>query len=217
MLKQTKRSGLCVGLTGGLGSGKTTVARIFEQLSAHVISADDLGRQLMEPGTPVFNAIVERFGPEVVGVDGRLNRPELARLAFSEGRVEELNAIIHPATIARQAELAEAIFAEEPDAVIVVESALIFETKFGAGWRERFDKMILVSAPDELKVTRFVARSGGGERPKLEAEARRRLARMISDDVKAAECDFVIRNEGSLASLRSQVIEVWQRLKTRTP
>jgi dephospho-CoA kinase len=217
MLKQTKRSGLCVGLTGGLGSGKTTVARIFEQLSAHVISADDLGRQLMEPGTPVFNAIVERFGPEVVGVDGRLNRPELARLAFSEGRVEELNAIIHPATIARQAELAEAIFAEEPDAVIVVESALIFETKFGAGWRERFDKMILVSAPDELKVARFVARSGGGERPKLEAEARRRLARMISDDVKAAECDFVIRNEGSLASLRSQVIEVWQRLKTRTP
>lgn len=217
MLKQTKRSGLCVGLTGGLGSGKTTVARIFEQLSAHVISADDLGRQLMEPGTPVFNAIVERFGPEVVGVDGRLNRPELARLAFSEGRVEELNAIIHPATIARQAELAEAIFAEEPDAVVVVESALIFETKFGAGWRERFDKMILVSAPDELKVTRFVARSGGGERPKLEAEARRRLARMISDDVKAAECDFVIRNEGSLASLRSQVIEVWQRLKTRTP
>lgn len=217
MLKQTKRSGLCVGLTGGLGSGKTTVARIFEQLSAHVISADDLGRQLMEPGTPVFNAIVERFGPEVVGVDGRLNRPELARLAFSEGRVEELNAIIHPATIARQAELAEAIFAEEPDAVVVVESALIFETKFGAGWRERFDKMILVSAPDELKVARFVARSGGGERPKLEAEARRRLARMISDDVKAAECDFVIRNEGSLASLRSQVIEVWQRLKTRTP
>jgi dephospho-CoA kinase len=217
MLKQTKRSGLCVGLTGGLGSGKTTVARIFEQLSAHVISADDLGRQLMEPGTPVFNAIVERFGPEVVGVDGRLNRPELARLAFSEGRVEELNAIIHPATIARQAELAEAIFAEEPDAVVVVESALIFETKFGAGWRERFDKMILVSAPDELKVARFVARSGGGERPKLEAEGRRRLARMISDDVKAAECDFVIRNEGSLASLRSQVIEVWQRLKTRTP
>jgi dephospho-CoA kinase len=217
MRQATEKLGICVGLTGGLGSGKTTVARMFEELGAHVISADELGRQLMEPGTAVFEAIVDHFGPEVVGADGRLNRQELARLAFGDGRVEELNAIIHPATIARQAELAEAIFAEEPDAVVVVESALIFETKHGDGWRGRFDKMILVAAPEELKVARFVARSGGGERPALEAEARRRLARMIPDDVKAAECDFVIRNEGTLASLRSEVIDVWQRLKTRAP
>ena len=194
--------GLRVGLTGGLGSGKSTVAAMFAELGAQVISADELGRQLMEPGTGVFAAIVERFGPGVVGGDGRLDRGELARIAFAEGRVEELNAIVHPATIALQGFLAEEMFAKDSKAVVVVESALIFETKFGDGWRGRFDKMVLVGAPEELKIARFVMRSGGADKVGLEAEARRRLARMIPDEVKAAECDFVIVNDGSLEAVR---------------
>jgi len=200
-------------LTGGLGSGKSTVAGMFAELGARIISADELGRQLMEPGTAVFAAIVERFGPGVVGTDARLDRAALARIAFGEGRVEELNAIVHPATIELQGVLAEEIFAKEPKAVVVVESALIFETKFGDGWRGRFDRMVLVAAPDSLKVERFVRRSGGADKVALEAEGRRRLARMIPDEVKAAECDFVIVNDGSLEELRGKVAGVWAQLR----
>jgi dephospho-CoA kinase len=213
--RQERNGGLRVGLTGGLGSGKSTVLRMFEELGAYGLSADEIGRGLMEPGTAVFHAIVERFGSGVVTAAGRLDRAELARIAFGNGqtagRVEELNAIVHPATIARQGELAAEIFARDPGAVVVVESALLFETLHGAGWRDRFDRMVLVTAPDELKVARFVRRSGGDDAMALEAEARRRLARMISDEVKATECDFVIENAGSLEALRSQVAEVWKQ------
>lgn len=204
---------LRVGLTGGLGSGKSTVAGIFAKLGAEVLSADEIGRGLMQPGEAVCQAIVDRFGPEVVKPDGSLNRPALARLAFAEGRVEELNALVHPATIARQGELAEEIFARNPEAVVVVESALIFETTYGGGWRERFDRMVLVTAPEELKVARFVARAGGGDVPGLEAEARRRLAQMSPDEEKVGRVDFVVSNTGSLEELRKQAEAVWAALR----
>ena len=155
------KPGLRVGLTGGLGSGKSTVAGMLAKKGAHVLSADEIGRSLMQPGTAVFDAIVQSFGPSVVQHDGVLNRPELARLAFAGGRVEELNAIVHPATIARQGELVDAIFARDADAVVVIESALIFETRHGDGWRDRFDRLVLVTAPESLKIERFVLRSGG--------------------------------------------------------
>ncbi len=206
------RGGLVVGLTGGLGSGKSTAAAIFERLGARVLSADELGRQLMEPGTEVFRAIAERFGPSAVGADGRLARAGLARMAFGEGRVEELNAIVHPATIRLQGELAAATFREDSGAIIVVESALIFETKYGGDWRGRFDRMILVAAPDELKIARFVARSGAGEPAALEAEAKRRLSQMIPDETKAPQCDFVIVNDGTLEQLQLQVGQIWKQL-----
>ncbi len=186
---------------------------MFEGLGACGLSADEIGRALMEPGTAVFDAIVERFGVDIVTAEGRLDRPALARIAFGEGRVEELNAIVHPATISRQGELMEEIFKQEPGAVVIVESALIFETLHGDGWRGRFDRMVLVAAPEELKVARFVARSGslpgGGDVAGLEAEARRRLARMIPDEVKARECDFLIENGGSIEDLRTKVERVW--------
>jgi dephospho-CoA kinase len=206
------RTGLRVGLTGGLGSGKSTVAAIFERLGAHVLSADELGRQLMEPGTTVFEEIVRVFGQGVVGPDGRLDRPSLAKLAFGDGRVEELNAIVHPATIRLQGELADAIFRGEPSAIVVVESALIFETKYGDNWRERFDRMILVTAPERLKVARFVERAGAADCVTLEAEAKQRLSRMIADEVKAPQCDFVIANDGTMEQLRGQVSRVWRQL-----
>ncbi len=205
--------GLRVGLTGGPGSGKSTVLRMLVELGAHGISADELGRELMEPGTAVFRAIAATFGPGVVRADGRLDRAALAQIAFGDGRVEELNAIVHPATIARQGAIAAEIFAREPDAVVVVESALIFETKYGEGWRERFDKLVLVTAPEAIKVARFVARAGVGDRMLLEAEAKRRLARMIPDDVKARECDFVIVNDGTLSDVHLKVTRVWELLK----
>src|SRR5580704_16586784 len=122
---------LRVGLTGGLGSGKSTAARLFAAHGAHVLQSDAIGRELMEPGQAVYAAIVDHFGSSVVLSDGRLDRAALAKIAFVDERVEELNAIVHPAVIARQAELSEAIFQHDPRAVVIVESALIFETNYG--------------------------------------------------------------------------------------
>jgi dephospho-CoA kinase len=220
---------LRVGLTGGLGSGKSTAGRLFRSHGAHVLEADTIGRELMEPGQAVYAAIVAHFGPGVVSASGELDRHALARIAFGEGRVEELNAIVHPAVIARQAELAEAIFAQDAGAVVMVESALIFETKHGQtkhagdekreGWRRRFDRIILVTAPDEVKIARFIARAAGErtltdrEKAELEAEARRRLEQQIPDEQKAAFCDYVLTNGGALTELEWQVDQLWPILK----
>src|SRR5271154_1819266 len=146
---------LRVGLTGGLGSGKSTAARLFAAQGAPVLQSDAIGRELMEPGQAVYAAIVKHFGKDVVLPDARLDRGALAKIAFTDGRVEELNAIVHPAVIARQAELTEAIFQRDPRAVVIVESALIFETNYSGQpgdktrWHNRFDRTILVTAPEE--------------------------------------------------------------------
>ncbi len=206
------RRGLRVGLTGGLGSGKSTVSAMLAERGAQVLYADEIGRGLMEPGTAVYDAIVRQFGPRVVREDGALNRLALARVAFTEGHVEELNAIVHPATIARQGELMAAIFAAQRDAMVVVESALVFETRHSEGWRDRFDRMVLVTAPDWMKIERFVMRSGGHEPAELRAEAKRRLAQMIPDEAKARQCDFVIVNDGTMEQLAVQVEALWQNL-----
>lgn len=201
-----------VGLTGGLGSGKSTVAKMLAQRGAHILSADELGRQLMQPGQKVFDQIVARFGPNVLTPDGSLNRAVLAQMAFQGGRVDELNAIVHPAAIALQGHLGDEILAQNPQAIVVVESALIFETKYGGNWRKRFDRMVVVCAPDKLKIARFLARSPGGDHIALEAEARRRLAQMIPDGDKVHRADYVLRNDSTLDHLESQVARLWLSL-----
>ena len=216
---------LRVGLTGGLGSGKSTAAQRFAALGARVFSADAIGRQLMQPGEAVYAAIVAHFGLGVVKADGSprgtLDRSALARIAFTDGRLEELNAIVHPAVIARQAELIDEVAARDANAVAIVESALIFETKDGGegGCHKRFDRLILVKASEELKIARFVVRAAGQKtlsaeaRRALEAEARRRIARQIDDESKAAKCDYVLTNDGSIEQLQAQVDALWPVLK----
>ena len=208
---------LRVGLTGGLGSGKSTAAAMFQRLGAQVLSADDLGRTMMQPGHAVFRAIVRHFGDEVLDGAGGLDRAVLARLSFAEGRAAELNAIVHPAVIARQGELAAELARHEPNAVLIVESALLFETEHAGaeGWRTRFDRILLVRSSLANKVQRFVARTA--ERSRLDAEARAsdardRLARQIDDVKKAEWADFVIENDGSVEELRAQVNRLWPRL-----
>jgi dephospho-CoA kinase len=217
---------LRVGLTGGLGSGKSTVARMLGELGAEVIESDELGRTVMEPGHPVYDQIVRVFGAGVVGADGRLNRPRLAELAFKGDRVKELNAIVHPAVIEAQSEWMQQVFARDRAAVAVVVSALIFEVerdaqKGGAArvayadLRERIDRIVLVTASDEDKVARYVRRvctCGMGEE-KAEADARARLAHQVPDRDKVARADYVIENSGHVESLQSQVERLWPRLK----
>jgi dephospho-CoA kinase len=224
---------LRVGLTGGLGSGKSTVATMLRELGAQVVEADALGRMLMEPGQPVFAAIVERFGLGVIGPDGRLNRARLADLAFRHGRLQELNAIVHPPVIQAQARWMDEVFARDPSAVAVIESALIFEVvrdarargekdSVLADWRKRIDRIIVVTAPDELKIHRYAARiqsSDGGKGISLmaiEGDARNRLAHQVRDAEKAAQADYVLDNSGDIESLRAQVNALWPRLQAES-
>jgi len=215
---------LRVGLTGGLGSGKSTVANILRELGAEVIEADQLGRALMEPGQPVYEEIVREFGPEVVCPDGQLDRARLADLAFRGGRLDDLNAIVHPAVIAAQGDWMRAILSRNHQAIAVVESALIFEVERDARqrgesegilsyWRRRFDYVIVVTAPEEIRIARYVARlSPSGWDEKIAADARSRLARQLSDEQKASRADFVIENDGDLTALRLRVEAVWRQL-----
>jgi len=216
---------LRVGLTGGLGSGKSTVAGYLRELGARVIEADELGRALMEPGQTVFAEIARVFGAGVVGADGKLDRARLAELAFRGGRLNELNAIVHPAVIEAQREWMAGVFAEDPDAVAVVESALIFEVERDArlrgesegvlaDWRRRFDRVVLVTAPDELKIARYVERlSPGAWNEAIAADARSRLARQLSDAEKVARADFVLENTGDRAALRKVTELAWRKLR----
>ena len=248
---------LRVGLTGGLGSGKSTVAETLRALGAEVIEADALGRELMEPGRPVYAEIVRVFGPEVVDPDGRLNRARLAEMAFQGDRLNELNAIVHPAVIAEQRRWMDRVFVRNPSAVAVVESALIFEVERDAlargesdtvlaDWRRRLDRVVVVTAPDELKIARYAARVSPtepgreagvpgdrssslgweagvpGDRSSslgwkaAEADARLRLAHQIPDATKAARADYVLENAGDKEALRVQVEALWQRLQAES-
>ena len=215
---------LRVGLTGGLGSGKSTVAAMLRELGAEVIEADELGRAVMEPGQAVYEEIVREFGPAVVCEGGRLDRAKLADLAFRGGRLDDLNAIVHPAVIAAQGDWMRSIFQRNHEAIVVVESALIFEVERDARqrgesegilsfWRRRFDLIILVTAAEELKIARFVERRSPGKwDEQVAADARSRLSQQISDEQKASRADFVIENNGSLPELRQRVNAVWNQL-----
>jgi dephospho-CoA kinase len=216
---------LRVGLTGGLGSGKSTVAGYLREFGAEVIEADELGRALMKPGQQVYNEIVRAFGPEVVSSDHTLNRERLAELAFQGGRINALNAIVHPAVISAQRVWMDSVFSRNPTAVAVIESALIFEVERDAGargesetvlanWRRRIDRIIVITAPDEVKIARYAARVSTSEVSRIaaEADARVRLAHQIPDEEKAARADYVLENTGDQAGLHAQVAALWPRL-----
>jgi dephospho-CoA kinase len=212
---------LRVGLTGDLGSGKSTVAKMFAARGAVVFSSDEMGRAMMQPGEPVYAKVLQHFGNEVLTVDRLIDRAELAKIVFTEGRLEELEAIVHPAVIEEQARRIEALARAQPEAIVVVESALIFSTKHGGAtgerWSERFDRIVLVTAPEEMKIARYVRRASAGrvlsdeKRAAMEADARRRLAVQAENEAHAAEC-LVIRNEDGIEALELQVDVVWQEL-----
>ena len=224
---------LRVGLTGGLGSGKSTVAGMLRELGAHVIEADALGRAMMEPGHAVYDEIVRHFGREVVGDDGRLDRARLADLSFRQGRLQELNAIVHPPVVEAQQQWMDEVFASDPAAVAVIETALLFEVvrdarargdkdSVLADWRRRIDRVVVVAATDDLKIARYTNRvmaaaaaSGttAPAREDLEADARERLKYQVSDAEKAAQADYLLENSDDIEALCAQVAALWQRLK----
>ncbi len=221
---------LRVGLTGGLGSGKTTVARMFAQHGVHVLEADTIGRELMQPGQPVYRELIAHFrqypdAPPLMLADGSIDRVALAKYVFSTQRLGELNRIVHPAVIAEEERRVEEIFLRDPKAIAMVESALIFEADQSGtvpGWRSRFDKLILVTAPEEVRLVRYIARVTQGrplleeQRKALEEDGLRRIAMQIKDEEKIPFCDFVIENSGGMEKVEFQVQRILTQLQTGT-
>jgi dephospho-CoA kinase len=198
---------LRVGLTGGIACGKTTVGRMFEELGARLIEADVVAHQLMRPGQRVYNEVVQHFGPEILSEDGSIHRGKLAQAAFGNGRVEELNRLVHPAVLAGQEEWLARMERSNPGAVAMVEAALILE----AGVGRRFDKLVVVTCRPEQKVERFAARHGLG-REAAQAEVERRQAAQWPDAEKVAAADYVVDNSGTLEETRRQVGAIYAEL-----
>ena len=192
-----------IGLTGGMGSGKSRVASALSELGAHVIEADAVARRLVAPGSAMLDAIVGAFGESVLAADGSLDRRALAVAAFaSEERIGTLNRMTHPALVAEIVRMAEELERSHPEGVLVVDAALLVQWDM----LDMFDVVLLVRAPSELRVQRLV--SVGFP----EDDARRRIESQLSDDDMIASADTVIENEGTLAELRAAVDGFWESL-----
>jgi dephospho-CoA kinase len=195
---------LLVGLTGGIGSGKSTVARMLAARGAVVLDSDVLAREAVEPGTSGFDAVVGRFGDGVLGSDGSLDRHALASIVFADdvARVD-LEAIVHPAV---RRSIAEAVAAHaHTDDVVVVDSPLLIET----GAHEGFPVVVVVTASPDARVARLV------ERGMDEADVRARMAAQMPLEEKVAVADVVVDNDGTEAELEERVDRLWSDLRAR--
>lgn len=193
---------LRVGLTGGIGSGKSTVARLFSEHGAVVVDADALAREVVAPGTPGLAEIVETFGTGVLAPDGSLDRPGLGRIVFADqAALRKLEAITHPRISAESARLiAEAQAAGSP--VLIHDIPLLVEN----GLPETFDAVIVVEAPDEVRLARLE------ERGLPRDEALGRMKAQATNEQRRAAATYLIDNAGSLDDLRRRVDEVWAQL-----
>jgi len=204
---------LKVGLTGGIATGKSLVASIFAELGAHIIDADRIGHELMAPGEPVYDEIIKRFGTEIMNPDKTVNRAKLAELAFDQRRprIYELNSLLHPGIIQRYEKRMEEIAAREPNAIVMLEAALLLE----AGLRRRFDRIIVVSCKPQQRIERWE------KRVQVDADAARRevTRRMMAqapDEAKIQAADYVIDNSGSIEETRKQIEKVFATLREQS-
>jgi dephospho-CoA kinase len=203
---------LKVGLTGGIASGKSVVGEMFVHLGARLIQSDAISHSLMEPGRPVYKEVVRHFGAEILNPEGTVNRAKLAEAAFGKTpRVKELNAIVHPAVMARENEWMGEIAALDANAIAIVEAALILE----AGGAGRFDKLVVVTCRPEQRIKRLARRLGITE-DAAGAEVARRMAAQLPDEEKIKAADFVIDNSGMIEETERQVHEVFSKLRSKT-
>jgi dephospho-CoA kinase len=188
---------LRIGLTGGIGSGKSTVAALLAQRGAVVVDADRIAREVVEPGTPGLAAVVAEFGDDVLTAEGSLDRPALAALVFGDPAARaRLDAVVHPLVRARAAEL---VGAAPPGAVVVQDVPLLVET----GQAGSYDLVLVVETDLETRVARL------GERGLAAEDARARIASQASDEERRAVADVVLRNDGDRAALETQVARFW--------
>jgi dephospho-CoA kinase len=194
---------LLVGLTGGLGAGKSTVARMLGDRGAVVVDADELARQALDPGTRAFKEVCDLFGDEVLTSAGELDRRVLAEKVFAdEEKRRALESITHPEVFRKLAEIVETH--QGTDSIVVFDAPLIMET----GFDEACDVVVVVTAPEDEQVARVVR-----ERGMSEAEARARIAAQVHPEKRAARADVVISNDGDLEALEPRVDKLWERLR----
>lgn len=195
------------GLTGGVGSGKSTVAAELARLGAIIFDSDQLARELLSKNAAGYQAVAEAFGDSILGQSGELDRAELAKIIFKDEASRcRLDAILHPLIVARRRELlAEIKRSAPPDVVVISEAALIFE----AGTRGEFDCVILVSAPEAIRRARLAERGWSA------AHIAARISSQWDDERKKQLADYVIDNGDGLESLKEQVGLVWSRLLER--
>lgn len=193
-----------VGLTGGIGSGKSTVSALLRGHGAVVVDYDHIAREVVEPGSPGLAAIVQRFGTGVLAPDGSLDRPALGAIVFAdESARRDLEAITHPAVRARAVELESQASA---DAVVVHDIPLLAES----GERGPYDVVVVVDVPVEVQVDRLVR-----DRGMSAEEAQARIGAQASRDDRAAVADVIVDNSGSLEELTAAVRDLWQELSAR--
>ena len=194
---------LLIGLTGGIGSGKSSVSARLAERGARVIDADAIVREVQGPGTPVLAAMVERFGEAILQPDGSLDRQAVADLVFTDdAALADLNAIVHPAVAAEIARRLEE--AAATDDVVILDVPLLVESG-----RDDLAALLVVDVDPELAIERLVEHRGFDE-----ADARARIARQASREERVAKADRVIDNSGSLAELDRQVAEAWTWIET---
>ncbi|MFJ4919156.1 dephospho-CoA kinase [Streptomyces sp. NPDC088725] len=193
-----------LGLTGGIGAGKSEVARLFTAYGAVLIDSDRIAREVVEPGTRGLAAVVAEFGPGVLTADGALDRPKLGGIVFGDQeRLRALNGIVHPLVRARSAELEAGA---QPDAIVVHDVPLLVEN----GMASLYDLVLVVDASAETRLDRLVRTRGMAPE-----EARSRMAAQAERAERLAVADFVIDNDGPLEELEPQVSEVWRQLGER--
>ncbi|MFJ3953251.1 dephospho-CoA kinase [Streptomyces libani] len=192
-----------VGLTGGIGAGKSEVSRLLASYGAVIVDADKIAREVVEPGTPGLAAVAEEFGDDVLAPDGTLDRPKLGGIVFSDPeKLKALNAIVHPLVGARSAELEASA---GPDAVVVHDVPLLTEN----GLAPLYDLVVVVDAAPQTQLDRLVRLRGMAE-----DEAKSRMAAQATREQRLAVADLVIDNDGPLEALEPQVRAVWERLRT---
>ena len=196
-----KQRAYVIGLTGNIGTGKSTVGRMLAELGARVIDADQVAHEAMRPGGPAFQAVLDAFGPSILGADGSIDRVRLGGIVFRDAAaLKRLEALVHPAVIAEvDARIARA---EEP--VVVVEAIKLIE----AGMHRRYDALWVITAPRELQIARLMR-----ERGLTEEEAMLRVDAQPPQEEKAARADVVIVNDGGLDELWQRVEEEWSRIQ----
>jgi dephospho-CoA kinase len=194
---------LLVGLTGGIGAGKSTVSALLAERGAVIVDADAITRELQEPGTPVFEQMVEEFGPEIVGPDGRLDRARVAAKVFTDVEAKKaLEKIVHPAVGAVMIERLQA--QAETDNVVVYDVPLLVEAR-----KVDYGAVVVVDVDPEVAIRRLVEQRGMDE-----TDARNRIANQVSREERRAVADRVIDNSDGLDALRAQVDDVWSWLRS---
>lgn len=195
------------GLTGGIATGKSTVAHFFRELGAEVVCADEAARAVVRHGAPAWEEIVAAFGRDVLAADGALDREEMGRRVFSDPEARQrLEAIVHPRVFQWMADRISEIGKQNPKAVVIQDVPLLFET----GMETRLRPVILVYAPEAVQLKRLMARDD-----RSEAEARTRINAQMSIEEKRRRADRVINNGGSPAETRRQVADIFEWLRDR--